>query len=224
MTDSNDEIERLRQRVAELEASESEAITRAGAIIGARLDVGKQLETANYAVRDACKLFERMARDDHRHPPDDHVAPETWQSVCEWQARPEVTGAMDTRGHVGSRLEPAALTRWAPCVVDAEDEDGPVFQGFLTDPAGEWVRWADLAAQPATAPAYDARFESCPCETADEHERGACLPTRTEAEQRVLDALREADIYTKADGRHGFTSEWVEHRACEAELARRVLK
>jgi hypothetical protein len=38
------------------------------------------------------------------------------------------------------------------------------------------------AAQPATAPTYDPRFESCPCETVDEHQRGACLPTRTEAE------------------------------------------
>jgi hypothetical protein len=35
------------------------------------------------------------------------------------------------------------LTRWAPSVVDADDEDGPVYQGFLTDPDGIWVRFED---------------------------------------------------------------------------------
>ncbi len=37
-----------------------------------------------------------------------------------------------------------AVTRWAPCEVDPNDEDGPVFQGFLTDPEGTWVRWDDI--------------------------------------------------------------------------------
>lgn len=38
-----------------------------------------------------------------------------------------------------------SLTRWTPCEVDPDDEDGPVFQGFLTDPAGAWVKFEDLA-------------------------------------------------------------------------------
>jgi hypothetical protein len=39
------------------------------------------------------------------------------------------------------------VTRWQPCEVEpAEDEeDGPVYQGFLTDPAGAWVKWEDIA-------------------------------------------------------------------------------
>jgi hypothetical protein len=38
------------------------------------------------------------------------------------------------------------LPRWTPCEVEAEegDPDGPVFQGFLTDTAGAWIRVEDL--------------------------------------------------------------------------------
>lgn len=93
--ESRDEIAQLRQRIAELEASESEAIVRAGNIIGGKLESAERLAVANAAVRDACKLFERMACDDHRHPPDDHVALETWKLVCEWQERPVVMAAME---------------------------------------------------------------------------------------------------------------------------------
>lgn len=36
------------------------------------------------------------------------------------------------------------VTAWSPCEVDADDEDGPVFQGFLTDEGGTWVKVSDL--------------------------------------------------------------------------------
>jgi len=50
------------------------------------------------------------------------------------------------------------LTRWSPCEVDPEAEDGPVFQGFLADPAGAWVKWQDVVERgrkPYEAPAID---------------------------------------------------------------------
>lgn len=34
------------------------------------------------------------------------------------------------------------VARYAPCEVDPDD--GPAYQGFLTDPAGEWVKWDDV--------------------------------------------------------------------------------
>lgn len=37
------------------------------------------------------------------------------------------------------------LQRWEPCLAEPnEDEDEPVFSGFLTDSKGTWVRWEDL--------------------------------------------------------------------------------
>ena len=62
---------------------------------------------------------------------------------------------MNAQSHVQSKHNAMAYVisqrdkghqRWSPCVVDAEDEDGPVFQGFLTDPNGEWVKWEDIVA------------------------------------------------------------------------------
>jgi hypothetical protein len=41
----------------------------------------------------------------------------------------------------------AKLPRWEPCPAEPEeDDDGPLFQGFLTDAAGTWVRWEDIEA------------------------------------------------------------------------------
>lgn len=38
------------------------------------------------------------------------------------------------------------ITRWNPCPAEPEeDDDGPLFQGFLTDTQGEWVKWEDIA-------------------------------------------------------------------------------
>jgi hypothetical protein len=39
---------------------------------------------------------------------------------------------------------------------------------------------------------YDASFDTCDCETADEHERGACRKPCTDHERAVLDACRNA--------------------------------
>lgn len=49
----------------------------------------------------------------------------------------------------GLALVPAAdvrqLPRWEPSETEPnEGEDGPVFDGFLTDPDGTWVRWEDI--------------------------------------------------------------------------------
>jgi hypothetical protein len=57
-----------------------------------------ELAAGNAAIRDACKLFMHMATED-RH---DHIAPETWKAVCEWQGRPEVVAA-HTRALLGKQ-------------------------------------------------------------------------------------------------------------------------
>lgn len=44
------------------------------------------------------------------------------------------------------------IPRWSPCEVDSDDEDGPVFQGFLTDENGAWVKWEDVAPLLAALP------------------------------------------------------------------------
>ena len=58
--------------------------------------------------------------------------------------------------------EGTGITRWTPREVEGEEEDGPIFQGFDTDPDGQWVRWEDVAALEASpapsmqeAPDYD---------------------------------------------------------------------
>lgn len=40
-----------------------------------------------------------------------------------------------------------ALPRWAPCLAEPEeDDDGPLYQGWLTDPDGAWVKYEDILA------------------------------------------------------------------------------
>lgn len=47
----------------------------------------------------------------------------------------------------------ASLPRWSPCLAEPEeDDDGPLYQGFLTDPAGTWVRWEDLQEEALRGP------------------------------------------------------------------------
>ncbi len=57
-----------------------------------------------------------------------------------------------------SRLaETTKLPRWQPCPAEPEeDDDGPLFQGFVTDPNGPWVLWEDLVARLANQPAAPA--------------------------------------------------------------------
>lgn len=81
------EVERLRARLALVEAASMDG---AAELVAAEF----RLAAAIAAIHAAGLLFERMACDDHRHPPDDRVAPETWERVCCWQARPEVLDAM----------------------------------------------------------------------------------------------------------------------------------
>lgn len=203
------QLAEARERIAELEASESEAITRAGAIIGARLDVAKQLEAANAAVRDAGALFERMARDGARRhlsrqiarslssPPDDSdVAPETWKLVCEWQARPEVMAAMN----LDARPATAPSKRY----------------GY----GGDGL--PDVELEPdAPAPTVPRHVVEVFAPTAEDLDEDEPAPTRTEAEQRVLDAMRVAAIAVYRDGKRRFLHDDQEQAVCEAELARR---
>lgn len=67
-------------RIRELEAEAKQKMQEGSALVR--------------VVQAAGKLFERMACEDHRHPPDDHVSSETWAAVAEWQSRPEVQAAM----------------------------------------------------------------------------------------------------------------------------------
>jgi hypothetical protein len=64
------------------------------------------------------------------------------------------TVAIALRAAETSLAAATELPRWEPCQVEPnEDDDGPLFDGFLTDPAGSWVRWEDLARVLAAQPA-----------------------------------------------------------------------
>jgi hypothetical protein len=73
---SDSEINGLRLRILELELLQKES------------------STLVYLVARAADLFEAMAKENHRKPPDDHVEVETWNVVQEWLELPEVQTAV----------------------------------------------------------------------------------------------------------------------------------
>ncbi len=75
----------------------------------------KRIRELSRLLERGVRLFERAACDDHRHPPDDHVAPATWQAIAEWQdTATEMLGPdrvnvdPDVCWHCHVCLEPAA--------------------------------------------------------------------------------------------------------------------
>lgn len=133
-----------------------------------------------------------------------------WKGVPMRPAQPDTVGSTRTEG----------ITRWMPCPAEPEeDDDGPLFQGFLTHPQGEWVKWADVAAPtsaecPRCKLAQDALLEG----TAE----AIRLHERTEAEQAVLLACEALPEQWLRDGAE--MSDVPGHWLCLAELARRGLK
>jgi len=58
-----------------------------------------------------------------------------------------------------------AVPAWSPCPAEPdEDDDGPLYQGFVTDPEGTWVKVEDLVTALAAAPEHTgrAKFTSKP--------------------------------------------------------------
>jgi hypothetical protein len=104
--------------------------------------------------------------------------------LLKWLAS-ELTGAY--RGQINAFLAnaPAAPIRseCSECKSDWGHYAGCSNEGLVQVP----TRTDHERAKP-----YDASFETCDCETADEHERGACRKPCTDHERAVLDACRNA--------------------------------
>lgn len=78
---------------------------------------------------------------------------------------------------------PEQVTRWQPCEIDSEDGE-EVFQGFLTDPAGEWVKWEDL--NRVRVAAYNLELEQ---------KHAALKLELIKARSRIAELVAQADSY-----------------------------
>jgi hypothetical protein len=69
------------------------------------------------------------------------------------------------------------IQAWSPCPAEPEgDDDGPLYQGFITDPGGTWVKVEDLVAILNAPSQGEAQFRCGSCRDTGKWSTGSVCP------------------------------------------------